>query len=66
MSDSSLGCVVWSLGLRDVDDGARHTANADNTSRRVAAHEVLGSLDTEEVGAVDVDSPKLLHTFIWI
>lgn len=64
MSYSSLRCIVWSLRLRNIDNGARHATDTDNASRRLASHEVLGSLNAEEICAIDVDAPELLHSLI--
>jgi hypothetical protein len=62
MTDSSLGSVVGSLGLRHVDDSATHASNEDNATRSLALHKVTSDSGSEEVGAVDVDTPELSHT----
>ena len=64
MPDSSLGSVVRCLRLRHVDNGTRHATNADNAAWRTTTHQVLGSLDTEEICSVDVDTPELLHALV--
>lgn len=66
MSDRSLCGVVRSLRLRDVDDGATHGADHDNAAGCIALHQVLGNTNSEEPGAVDVHTPKLLHAVVWV
>jgi len=62
MAHSGLGSVVGSLGLRNVDNGTTHTADEDDTTRSLALHEVTSNSSSEEVGAVDVDTPELSYT----
>jgi hypothetical protein len=62
MTDSGLGSVVGSLGLRHVDNGATHTSDEDDATRSLALHKVTSDSGSEEVGAVDVDTPELSHT----
>ena len=66
MTDSSLGGVVGCLGLRDVDDGAAHGADKGHGTGTLALHQVAGNTSCEQVGAVDVDAPKLLDTVEWV
>lgn len=66
MPDRCLGCIIRCLRLGHVDDTSGHGANEDKTTGRVAPHHVLRSLDGEEVGAVDVDAPKLLDAVVRI
>jgi len=66
MSHSCLGGVVGSLGLRDIDNGTRHAANHDNTSRNLSFHEVLGHRHSVQIGTVDIDTPKLLHAVMGV
>lgn len=49
------------LGLRDVDNGARHAANHDHAAVALALHEVAGDRGGKQVCAVDVDGPQLAH-----
>lgn len=62
MPNRSFGGIVRRLGLRYVDNGAGHGADKDNASASLTRHQVLCSLYGEQVGAIDVDSPQLLHT----
>ena len=66
MPHSSLGRVIRRLRLRYVDNSARHATNANNAARRTATHQVLGSLNTEEICSVDIDSPELLHALVGV
>lgn len=66
VSDSSLSGVVGSLRLWDVDNGTAHGADHDNAAGCFALHQVLGNTNSEEPGAVDIDTPKLLHTVMWV
>lgn len=61
MAHGSLGSVVRRLGLGHVDNGAGHAADHDNAAGSLALHQVLGDAGGEEVCAVDVDTPELLH-----
>lgn len=62
MTNSGLGSVVGSLGLGYVDDGTTHTADEDDATRSLALHKVTSDSSSEEVGAIDVDTPELPHT----
>ena len=62
VTDSGLGSVVGSLRLRNVDNGTTHTSDEDNATGSLALHEVTSDSSSEEVGAVDVDTPELSHT----
>jgi hypothetical protein len=64
--DCGLGGVVRSLRLWDVDDGTAHGTDHDDAARRLALHQVLGDTDSEEPGTVNVDTPQLLHTVVWV
>jgi len=66
MTDRSLGRVVWSLWLRHVDNGTRHTANHDHAALGLPLHEMLGHADGEKVGAVNIDAPQLLDAVVWV
>lgn len=55
MADSGLGCVVWGLWLRDVDDRSTHAANEDHAAWALSLHQVSGNASGEEVSSVDVD-----------
>lgn len=66
MPDSCFCCIVWRLGLRNVDNGSGHGANHDNTSRRFSLHQVPCHTGGEQIRPINVDSPKLLHTIVWI
>jgi len=61
VSHGSLGGVVGGLRLRHIDDSARHGADHDDVAWGVALHQMLGYARGEQVGAVDVDAPELLH-----
>jgi hypothetical protein len=63
---SRLRRIVRRLRLRHIDNRARHATNADNATRGTTTHQVLGSLDTEEVCSVDVDAPELLHALVGV
>ena len=60
------GRIVRRLGLGHVDDGPRHGADHDDAAGRFALHEVAGHADGEEVGAVHVDAPELLHAVVGV
>jgi hypothetical protein len=64
VTDSGLGGVVRSLRLRDVDDGTAHGSDHDNAARCLALHQMLSNTDSEEPGAVHVDTPELLHAVV--
>ena len=64
--DSGFGGVVGSLRLWDVDNGAAHGADHDNAAIGLALHQVLRDTDGEQPGAVDVDTPQLLHAVVWV
>lgn len=66
MTNSSLGRVVRSLRLRNVDNGARHATNHYNAARSVALHQVLGNTGREQVGTIHDDTPQLLHTVVGV
>ena len=66
MTHSSLGRVVRRLRLRHVDNSTGHATNADNATRCTTTHQVLSSLNTEEICSVDVDAPELLHALIGV
>lgn len=66
VSHCGLGSVVGCLGLRNVDNGAGHTANHDNAARSLAFHQVLRDTRGEQVGTVHVDAPKLLDSVVGI
>ena len=64
MSDGGLGRVVGRLRLRHVDNGAGHGADHDHGALGLALHEMPSDLAGEEVRAIDVDTPQLLHA-VW-
>lgn len=66
MPDSSFCCIVWSLRLRHIDDGTRHAANHDHAAVGLALHEVLGYSNCVQIGAVDIDTPKLLNAVVGV
>jgi len=66
VTDSSLGSVVWSLWLWNVDDRTRHATNHDNGARSLSLQEVLCDTNGEEVCSVNVDTPQLLDTVVWV
>lgn len=43
VSNTSLGSVVRSLGLRDVDNGTGHATDHDNASWGLSLHQVAGN-----------------------
>lgn len=49
------------MRLGNVDDGTRHASNEDNASRALALHQVTSDRGSKEVGAVNVDGPKLAN-----
>ena len=57
LPDRGLGGVVRRLGLRHVDDGARHAADQNQRPARFPLHQVLRHRDGGQIGAVDVDTP---------
>lgn len=50
--------------MRNVDNGTRHASDHDNASRCLPLHEVLRNCDSIQVGAINVDTPELLHTVV--
>lgn len=66
MADSRFGGIVGRLRLRNIDNGATHTSDKDNTSWRSPLHEMPRDARGEEVGAVDVDAPEFLHAFVGV
>lgn len=66
MTDGCLCGIVWRLGLRDIDHGAGHGANHDHAPFGLSVHQMTGNAGCEEVGAVNVDAPELLHTIIGV
>ena len=66
MTDCSLGGVVWSLWLGHVDDRSRHATDHDHATLGLSLHEMLGDSSSEKVGAVDIDTPQLLDTVVWV
>ncbi len=49
------------LRLWNVDNGTRHAANQDHTTRGIAVHQVLRNAGGEQVCAVDIHIPELAH-----
>lgn len=66
MSHCSFSGIVRSLRLRHIHDCARHAANHDNASWRISLHKMLGYSHSIKIGTVDIDSPELLHTVVWV
>lgn len=67
MSHSGFGSIIWSLWLRDVDNSSGHTADEDHgASTALSLHQVLRYTRGKEVCSVDVDTPKFLHSFVWV
>jgi hypothetical protein len=62
VAHGSLRGVVRSLGLGNINDGAGHGADHDYATGRLALDQVLGDIDSEEVCAIHIDAPQLLHT----
>jgi hypothetical protein len=61
-----LCCIVWSLRLRNVHNGARHAANHDDATRCLAIHQMFGDSDRVEVSAIHVDTPQFLDAVVWV
>lgn len=66
MTNGCLCGIVWRLRLRDIDHSAGHRANHDHASFCLSVHQMTGDAGCEEIGAVDVDAPKFLHTIVGI
>lgn len=66
MSHSSLGGIVWSLRLGNVDNCTRHAANHDHAAGRLALHQVLGDFAGPQIGTVHVDAPEFLNAVVWV
>jgi len=62
--DGGFGGVVGSLRLRNVDNGTAHGSDHDNAAIGLALHQVLRDADSEQPGAVNVDTPQLLHAVV--
>ena len=63
---SGLCCIVWGLRLRDIHNGARHAANHDDATRRLAFHEVFGNGDRVKVSAIHIDTPQFLDAIMGV
>lgn len=61
-----LGSVVRGLRLRHVDDRTTHAADEDDRAGRLPLHEMARHARREEVGAVDIDAPQLLHAVVGV
>jgi hypothetical protein len=66
MSNSCLGSIVGSLGLRYVDNCTRHATNHDNASWCISLHQMFGDSDSPEISTVNIDAPKLLHAIVGV
>lgn len=67
MANCCFGCVVRSLWLWNVDDGAGHAAYEDHAAAcSLSCHQVFRNAGCKKVGSVDIDTPKLLHAFVRI
>lgn len=64
VSYSSLGGVVRSLRLRDIDNSTGHTTDHDNAARRLALHQVFRNASCKKVCPIHVDTPKLLDAVV--
>jgi len=66
MAHSSLGGIIRGLWLWYIHNRARHAADHDDATRRVSFHQVLRNCNGIEVGAVHINSPKLLHAVVGV
>lgn len=66
MSHRRFRSIVRRLRLRHIDNRTRHAPDKDNAPRRLTIHKVLSDASSEEVSAVDVDTPELLHPIVGI
>ena len=62
--DCSFGRIVRSLRLWHIYDASTHAPNHDNAAPRPPLHKVSCNTSSEEVGAINVDTPELLHTVV--
>ena len=62
VAHGSLRGIVRSLRLGNINDSAGHGADHNDATGRLPLHKVLSNIDGEEVCAVDIDAPQLLHT----
>ena len=59
--DRSFGSIIRSLRLWHIYNASTHTPNHDNAPSRLSLHKMSSNTSGEEVGAVDIDTPELLH-----
>lgn len=64
MPDCSLGRIIGCLWLWNVDNRATHAANHDHATRNFALHKMFRNTNSEEVGAINIDTPELLDTIV--
>ena len=66
MSHGCLCSIVRCLRLRHIDNGARHRANHNHTTLRLALHQMPSDLASKEVGPVNVHAPEFPQPIWWV
>lgn len=66
MSDRRFSRIIRRLRLRHIHNRPAHTADEDHTARALTLEEVARDARGEEVRAVDVDAPELLHPVVGV
>ena len=61
MSDCCFGCIIWCLGLRNIDDRARHGSNHNHAALNLSLHEVARNGGGKEVSSINIHTPELPH-----
>lgn len=64
VSYSSLGGIVRSLRLGNIDNSTGHTTDHDNAARSLALHQMFRNASCKEVCSIHVDAPELLDTVV--
>lgn len=49
------------MRLRNIDNGATHTANKDHAALGLALHQMTGDRGSKQVGAIHIDRKQLAH-----
>lgn len=66
VSDCCFRCIVRSLWLRHVDNRTGHASYHDDASWRLSLHQMFRHASCEEICAIHIYTPQLLHPFIRI
>lgn len=66
MSDSSLGRVVRSLRLWNIDNGTGHTANKHHASWSLTLYQVFCNGNCKQVCSIHVNTPEFSNSVDWV